>query len=200
MNEKKRVQVMLTVVGVLILGNLYVHFGDGASDIGVFSRESGSINAADRSRADKAIEVIKRLPELSFAPKETTVKDNDDAARNPFLFGGPDPAVVAEHQRRQEELEEARTAAVAAAQAQMVAEATPPEPEKPTFPGKVLGVLASHEDGLIQFAVQLNEELLVVGLGETFDQKYQLMDFDYPTVQLVFTRQNERIEINLESE
>lgn len=200
MNEKKRVQVMLALVGVLILGNLYVHFGDGASDIGVFRRESDQINAADRSRADKAIELIKRLPELSFAPKETTVKDSDEAARNPFLFGGPDPAVVAEHQRRQEALEEARAAAVEAAQVQTAVEAAPAEPAKPTFPGKVLGVLASHEDGLIQFAVQLNEELLVVGLGETFDQKYQLMDFDYPTVQLVFTRQNERIEINLESE
>ncbi|CAM2007741.1 hypothetical protein [Acanthopleuribacter pedis] len=202
MNEQKRVKVMLAVVGILVLGNLYVHFGGGASEIGVFSGGPSLVNAADRSRAEKSMEIIKRLPELNFAPKEAGVGEGEDAERNPFLFGGPDPRVVAEHQRRQAELEEARVAAVVEAQAQAAAEeeteaAAPP---KPTFPGKVLGVLASHDDGLIQFAVQLNEELLVVGLGETFDQQYQLMDFQYPTVQLVFTRQNERIEINLESE
>ena len=198
MNEKKRLMILLGLVAALILVNAYIYLGDGAGEIGVFGGDFGGLEGADQARAQKAIEEVRRLPELSFANRKSKTLEDATAIRNPFLFGAPDRRVEEKHQQLQEELEKAREEALKAAEL-----AQPEEPEvppDPTFPGKVLGVMASHEDRQFQFAVALEEELFVVPLGETFANRYQLVDFRYPVVRLMFLENQKQIDINLESE
>jgi len=192
MNGKNRVTWMLVIVLVLLVANVYFRLGDEGIDRRALFGDETDLAGSYSGKVKKTIDDLNRLPVLSFHIRTEHAPKGSNEDRNPFILGVDREL---ERQARERMAEAARARAV---QPQVVQAAPPPEPPKPTFPGRVLGLMRNREDGVTLVSVVLDGEYYILRQGESLRNRFKLVAIAAHQVRFLSLAENEEISVNLE--
>lgn len=195
MSEKRRLYIMLITVLLLIIANVYMQLAERGVDA---SRFFASANLEDTwsPRLKKNMATLEKLPELSFRTRKQTREPEEEATRNPFMFG-IDRAKERDQREQLAELRRARQASSAARERE-IAQEEPAEP-KAHFKGKLLGIMENASTTEIKVSLLYEGEYHVLAVGEILANSYKILEISQERVSLLDIPTTQEIVIQMET-
>ena len=191
--ENKRQLIMLAVVVLLIIANLLVRMGGGGFEGGgLFDDDDPQYTP----RLQRVVADLERLPVLDFTTAKPAAEVDIAAQRNPFIFG-VDKREEAKRQSIIEDLEKQRVEAEKARQAALAA--APPEPEKPAFTGRVIGVMRDSRLQTARISIAHNNEIFILNTGDLFDTRWRFVAVENESVRFQNIEDGQEITLNIDA-
>ena len=193
MSEKRRITLMLILVGILISANL-VNWLSQDGDSGLFF---AGLDSPEWSPAlARRMSDIEATTELNFRTRKGDSEDESGEGRNPFIFG-IDRQKERAQQERMAELAAARERMMAETRARQVAESEAAEPPQARFDGRIIGIMEDLGAQRTMLAIMLADEYHVVGPGDDLAQRYKLLSVTDEQAVFLSLAESQEIEVAL---
>lgn len=194
MNPQLRVRLLLGIFILLIGANIYFRWGSSSLDRALFFGDGATLDTQYSATLTRKMDEIRDSPLLSFRER-TAITANDEAERNPFIFG-VDRRQEAAQRERLEALAVARQEAMEAATAQPIEEVV--VQETAAFKADVIGVFENLANGVRKATLSTEDGLFTVGAGDMIEGRFRVVSVSYQSIQLFDTQQKRDIELRVD--
>lgn len=193
MSEKKRITIMLCILGALALGNYFVHFsGKNLSGRSLFGN---SDDLSFSPRHEQIAEQLGRTPSLSFSTTKTKQTTNAQKGRNPFVFG-IDKRQEEARQQRMEDMRKAREENEILTQQ---AKEEHQEAEKVRFEGKIIGVITDSVQRTKQISVSMDKYIHVLRVGDHLLERFRLDAIEEEHALFTHLESGDEVEVKIDT-